>query len=90
MQVLYIYVFIHFIHQTWIPWVLKQSLFKRDVFVGFSGMAHLRKTLPRPNDGNTAGKLGVSNCGEQDVSNEKRAPGWLGYIGDPSYRGIIS
>ena len=32
-------------------------------------------------------------CSKQQLSNEKRAPGWLGYIRDffvPSYKGIIS
>ena len=39
--------------------------------------------------------LGVANSASEDeeVSNEKRAPGCFGYIGDeilPSYMGIIS
>ena len=38
------------------------------------------------------GRSSGPSRGENNLSNEKRAPGWLGYIGDdilPSYIGII-
>ena len=38
-------------------------------------------------------KFGCSPGGDDDTLPEKKAPGWLGYIGDeklPNYMGIIS